>query len=124
MNKESRYAYVTIQIILTRQNHQCLQIRIKDLLKPMPPTLLVFPKKPPTSKLNQIKHLFQVNYLKLRKRKPRMTYSVTLKSFKIFFKLKSTRGKGFITNQRYRYLVKNGTIKKIENGGNIIFSEL
>ncbi|CAD8068176.1 unnamed protein product [Paramecium sonneborni] len=27
-------------------------------------------------------------------------------------------------DERYRYLVKNGTIKKIENGGNIIFSEL
>ncbi|CAD8113665.1 unnamed protein product [Paramecium sonneborni] len=27
-------------------------------------------------------------------------------------------------DERYRYLIKNGTIKKIENGGNIIFSEL
>ncbi|CAD8064208.1 unnamed protein product [Paramecium primaurelia] len=27
-------------------------------------------------------------------------------------------------DERYRYLVKNGTIKKIENGGNIVFSEL
>ena len=31
----------------------------------------------------------------------------------------------FIFNfNRYRYLIKHGTLKKVENNGNIIFSEL
>lgn len=53
-----------------------------------------------------------------------MKYFVIHKNFKIFYQLNKMRGNKIYFKIRYRYLVKNGSIKKIENGGNIIFSEL
>ncbi|CAD8163706.1 unnamed protein product [Paramecium pentaurelia] len=98
------------------QNHPCLQIRIKNHLKLMLPTQLVFLKKQHTSQLKQINHLFLVNCLKLQKKKTKNDILCYSQEFQDIPSVE--------IDERYRYLVKNGTIKKIENEGNIIFSVL
>ena len=83
----------------------------------------------PTLRDSINKELIQnkVNYLKYQKcpkDNKKLTISLIHRNFKISYWLKRMKGCLYNIYSRYRYLVKNGAIKKMENGGNIIFSEL